>query len=706
MAFQIFYTIPFKSLRTGTVYTVNIWKDATLPSGYPLTLKGGAQPFTTQEDDGEDMFMPVRTQSGYIRIVDDGKDANGNSFDWQSLIPASAMSQKVTLTYQSGNTTVTVWQGYMQTQNFSGELYGNPQEREFPVQCGLSVLEAVNLSNPELDLRNFAYLANTVLVNSGLTFNNIYFQGGADARTWLQQRFCWRNFLVTDDEGNLQTKYSLYQMLEDMCRFWGWTARTFGQDVYFTCADDTTEQNFLVLTPAQLATLAADNTGSSSIGTIETVPTGIWLSGDIFASRENDEIVMRGPSKAVVKADCNQQSTIVEFAPKVIEDEIEYKSGLLIPGVYEWHQGDGDMVGYYITAVTDNVGLTNGADIQGRAYNTGSGFCRMQIYESKESSSPSMNDMIVIADKWKKNGTAVLQVELQTIYPMDYTGGSIILDGSLFKDMMTNFTDGNELYMNIGIGASKATAKWWYMNWIYPGGDIDGGWSSTKTDGGFPARLENGKIYVVAAWNAQRNTLYDEWYRGSLAFKSTSIPVPDTAGFFGNIYIEFYGTTGVEPFCIGNLKIDFSRDKTEIQSNVHDVRERPLLITDQRRSEMKYTAQNNNHASGEWNANCIFASDNNMEFGYGLLLGPTGGYVATVPYGNNSEHPEQHLANRVNAYWTASKRKVTTSLRYDVTAVRNISPHYTVRLDGVTYIPCSISHDWRDDVSHVSLAEK
>ena len=55
MAFQVFYKILFKSLRSGTVYTVNIYKDGTLPSGYPLTLKGAAQPFVTEEDNDEDM---------------------------------------------------------------------------------------------------------------------------------------------------------------------------------------------------------------------------------------------------------------------------------------------------------------------------------------------------------------------------------------------------------------------------------------------------------------------------------------------------------------------------------------------------------------------------------------------------------------------------------------------------------------------------
>ena len=68
----IHWKIPFMSLRTGTVYTVNIFDDAY--SGAGVTLKGAAEPFVTEENDDDDIFMPVRTQSGYLRIVDDGKD--------------------------------------------------------------------------------------------------------------------------------------------------------------------------------------------------------------------------------------------------------------------------------------------------------------------------------------------------------------------------------------------------------------------------------------------------------------------------------------------------------------------------------------------------------------------------------------------------------------------------------------------------------
>ena len=147
MAFQIHWKILFKSLRAGTVYTVNIWKDGELPPGYPLTLKGAAEPMTTDEDADEDMFCPVRKQSGYFRIVDDGKATNASyqevDFDWKEMLPVNDTDRPVTLTAGIGNV---VWQGFMQAQNFGSELYGNPQSHEFPLQCCLSLLSAIKVS--------------------------------------------------------------------------------------------------------------------------------------------------------------------------------------------------------------------------------------------------------------------------------------------------------------------------------------------------------------------------------------------------------------------------------------------------------------------------------------------------------------------------------------------------------------------------------
>ena len=293
------YTITFKSLRAGITYTVNIGGG----TGAAIPLKGGSQPFVTQEDDSEDMFTPIRTQTGYIRIVDDGKDYNGNTLGadwWKDMIPATDTSRPVSLTDGNGNV---VWQGFMQAQTFSGVLYGGTQEREFPVQCVLSVLSTTQISTSVTVYHNFAYLLDYIfgagIPNYNSLISQIVIQGGADAREWLRMKFDWRNFLNVSD-GDVSPQYNLFQILEDICRYWGWTARTCGQQIMLCAVDDrAAEPDALVLTRSELISIGAGTSGD--IGTVETMYSAVSI-GTNFASTNNEDIRIRGYNKAVVKA--------------------------------------------------------------------------------------------------------------------------------------------------------------------------------------------------------------------------------------------------------------------------------------------------------------------------------------------------------------------------------------------------------------------
>ena len=96
----IHWDIPFKSLRSARTYWVSVY-DNSYGSNTPVELKGGVVPFETEEDDDDDWFKPVRTQSGYLRIVDDGNDSSGyplSSGDkWTDMIPSNDKNRKVIL---------------------------------------------------------------------------------------------------------------------------------------------------------------------------------------------------------------------------------------------------------------------------------------------------------------------------------------------------------------------------------------------------------------------------------------------------------------------------------------------------------------------------------------------------------------------------------------------------------------------------------
>jgi hypothetical protein len=306
------YSITFVSLRGEFTYTVHIGGGM----GTEVPLKGGSSPFVTQEDDSEDMFTNIRTQSGYIRIVDDGKDANGNTFDWKAFVPMTDTDRPVTLTHMVNGSAVIDWQGFVQAQNFGATLYGNPQEKEFPVQCGITVLEGSDIDHTHVQIENFAYVLrecineidrlsggvvsnHTVTTNGSVHISTIYVQGGVDARRWLLKRIDWQNYV--DQVGNdFEARYTLFVVLQDICRFWGWTARTYQDKLFLSRPDDIDRQTFAVLTRSQLDALAG-GTDDSSISSFYTIA----LTGEEFASTSNDDFRQRGHNKAMVKADGN-----------------------------------------------------------------------------------------------------------------------------------------------------------------------------------------------------------------------------------------------------------------------------------------------------------------------------------------------------------------------------------------------------------------
>ena len=526
------YSITFKSLRTGTVYTLNIGGG----TGDAVPLKGGAQPFVTQEDDSDDQFAPIRTQSGYIRIVDDGLDANGNAFDWKDLIPQTNTSRPVTLT--AGGTVV--WQGFMQSQNFSGILYGNPQEREFPVHCVLSALNGVDIptvvpQNLQMIL-NFGsllgYIFGNVATLSGNALANgeFVFQCASRAQTILGAKIDWSNFLTTDEEGNSAANYTLYQILEDFCRFWGYTVRTYRRDIIFTCADDTTQTTGIRFA-SESALASISGSTLSSMYTTVTIP-------DSFVDADNDDTVILGPGKAEVKADTNSQKEVVEFAPYEVEKQMEGS-----PANYTWVSGGEDLVGYFTTPYINSFDCPT---------LTGTGkFCRRQIYSTQDQTDSTETDLICFTGY---EGSTVIN-KMQTKVPRSYGGGSIKMNCQCFhgaEALSPNSLD--NVKMQLGIGMDRASAKWFYCYVGLGEYTVNSGWKTAAENSGV---IPSFRQHLGAQMGPLIVTI-----NGWKSFPA--IPVADN--LYGYLFIEFYGCSedfGFGEFELGKFSVEFSREKTE-----------------------------------------------------------------------------------------------------------------------------------------------
>ncbi len=679
------WRIPFKPLRSNETYTVNI-HDANY-SGTPVTLKCGGDPFSTQEDDDDDLFTPIRTQSGYIRIVDDGFAADGSTpYNWKDLLPLTDTDRPVTLTNAGGTI---VWQGFMQAQNFGGVLYGNPQEREYPVQCALAVTECNDIDVTNHEMRNFAYLLNAIV--SGIptiSITQIVVQGGSDARQWLLKLVDWQNFIDVDADGNIIARYNHYQCLEDICRFWGWTARTFGQTLYLMRADDDDEQTFLTLSRSDLTTLAGGEIAGTTSGTWSTTAIG-----NEFASVANNDFQQRGPNKATVTGDGNAASNdLAGFADEATEKQMKdlgwgqaQKRWIFVKilTIERWDEVEsGEWFRYTNPLLSFTRPFLTGECQSGKA-----AFCLMNSYTLSADDGDTYD---VIAIKSEYVSGAAAYASLKTVYHHAFYDGSFQLHGSIYRrgTRYENTIKGLEnigkdtMRMRLGIGKTRATATWWNGTQ----------WTTTESD--FEVSVGNKDDILRSIDSSGRTTVFRDTIQVS-------------SGMSGQLFVEFLGTNtmvaieGQRDFDIEGFSIEFTRtSKRRISTSGQSVYEEV-----NRSDHREYVAKNGNNVRADWNADCIYASDNDMSFGFGVLANPDGSYFSMTTYGSSTtpERPEQHLADRVANYWATAKRMLELELLSNLIA--NINPMYIVTIDGSTMHPIAIGRRWRDDVTTLKLIE-
>ena len=142
MAWYKRYKVPFKSIK-GNQYMVYIYEQT---DGGLVPLTGAAQPFTTQEDDNDDIFTPIRTQTGYLRVIDETQDGSL----LETLIPENNVQKLVRLYlgHYSGNTFVEdrmMWHGFLCADAYTQPWDGQKKMLEFPIKSVLTAMEDVFL---------------------------------------------------------------------------------------------------------------------------------------------------------------------------------------------------------------------------------------------------------------------------------------------------------------------------------------------------------------------------------------------------------------------------------------------------------------------------------------------------------------------------------------------------------------------------------
>ena len=662
------WKIPFKTLRAGTLLTVNVY-DSTY-TGNAVILKGAAQPFETQEENSDDVFLNVRKQSGYLRIVDDGFAADSvTAFNWRDFIPTTDVDRPVTLTDANDNV---LWQGFLQAQNFGAALFGNPQNREFPVQCSLSVTKGINIPTDQYSLHNFAYLIFKLIdsIPTPCKPQTVVIQG--DAVNWLTKRVDWMNFVEKDDNGVTTAKYKLYDVLEEMCKFWGWTARTNARTLYLVSPDDNTSQ--LVTIPyIDIVTLASNiaiNPPQESDYTSVTIDGG-------FSGSDDKDYQMRGISKATFDPDTNTADTnVIETFDHQLDVDMDAEG--LDPQPY--YTEDGHYMKTYDILTIDRLGFTAEATSGYASFN--------RIMRGKSADEGYGYDEPFDVIMFKKSYDGTTSVTMQTKYMHSFCDGFFRMVGDTYKGadkfQEGDFFAGNKfMWMRFGVGTSRANAKWWNGKQ----------WGDTSTT--FRATIGN-----------QTPEIFSRYQTGSgFDIHIETVSIINTETMYGYLFVDFLGSdnfdeySGERAFNIKDFRIEFRKNNTVVKQQFPN--SGWYKLTDKELKTVTYKSENNNAIEEDASIDSIFASEKVMKPGYGIVLNINGSYLTTVAYGAAEMHPEQHYVDRITNYWSTSKRKIEANLlTHDgsaSTVANGVTPGHMVMIDGTKLYPIAISHKWRDD---------
>ena len=678
----IHWQVKFRSLRSNILFTANICDDG-YTGATPVQLTGAAVPFETMEDDADDPFEPVLTQSGYLRIVDTGEDNEGNAFDWRTFIPSTDIDRPVTLTNEGGTV---LWMGFMQAQNFGARLYDTPQEREFPLQCPLTVTSRADINYTQTQIQNFAYLLLQVVdsIPSVCRPTSFVVQGGAKTLEWLMKRIDWQNFVTTDDDGNLAPKYDLSQCLTEMCRFWGWTARMNRQVLYLMSADDDSLSDFLILNYAELVAISQ---GTSFSGIISTGFTPAIFGDDIFASTNNEDSQMRGPNKAVVNVSfpSDYEEPIQPFSDKMANTMEE--------NIYVNHLSYRDW-DYKVTYSEDILLLSGDPLISGYALNTYASF-NLAYKTNINTGGDKIGNVIRI----KKTYNGTVFAGISTKYAHNFSNGFFRFYGTTYRegDVYEN-RDGQtymgncDMWMRFGIGTSQANAKWW-----------DGTkWVNSETM--FRMSIGNRDDLMYTRY-------WPDYPTPPLSDRGSIIPTPDNLA--GCMFIEFLGSDdpaltdydGEKKFDIEGFHVVFTKNDNVVKekmpnSGFYDIFEKKNI-----QQTYKYKASTTNIINDESETDCIFASSRIAKPSFPLIANADDTPFEGTDYtgGGTLVHPEQHLADRIIDYWQVSRRKIGCELLSD--AVIELTPRVVGTIDGTLVYPVSVSHNWRDEVLRVIFIE-
>ena len=660
----------------GTIMTLTIG-NVTIPSG-AVTPPLADDPFSTEEEADTDMFMPTRTQTGYVRLSSMDKSA------WRAFIPGGTCDKPVTLT--AGN--AIVWQGYLQTGTYGMPFPAIYETVELPVICPLGALDSFDVENEwgtgheMVTLSQMIYYIFSQL--SGLTFT-FHFQVGSleSVQAWLAYSVAWRNFL-TDSGGKLSSRFSCLGLLQELCKLFGWTCRVRGQGIYFTSITDS-QRNSKFIT----CSLAALNT-TGRVTFSDEAMSPLTLTDSMFASTNHQEEYIPGVKKVTVSSELNPYDVLIDLPYEEMYQEHKYDTPTAGPNIKRWRvYRDNEIWLLYRRNATGQETFEN-LDVAVNAY-----------VESAIEGQPQCYGRFIVFDN---------DVEFDGSTPVPKAKYNWIKAFECFRSgEYGNRTSQIPLF---SLTSKQACTIGYGVLWINGRCDIEADYSNAGIYRATCTLKIGNRYWNGSAWTTAASTFALEYMKDGIRdvqasgyptadYEGLGIPVgPPLSG------IVYFAVNDVQPLFPSEPDINGYFPLMDFQIGFVRSDE------DQELNDISYTADGGAFPENI-DVDTIFSTDKTRvagsrtircQMGYGLLMSGNN-VVQTAPYGSiSNKKPEQRTADLIADYGSSVRRVLTLDLWSSQIGL-DAGPVTPMSLEGTNYYPVSVSHNWRDDVSTVTLME-
>lgn len=252
---------------SGLSATVAI-EDASYSSNTPILLTPADNPFTLSRRQ-TDFYQPILKESGLISIIDTG-DSNQHIDD---IHPQNASARPVSVYYDGS----LYWRGYLSPEALTIDYGPVPRVISFPVIGPFDMLSSISITGDEIEPKPVAFYLTDILQTTGFNWSNIYIDrglyaiidsnspDGAYSVPELRLGISVFGFFKPDNSINTEDSgftpligLSFYEVLRQICEFFGWTIIPDGYNIYLVHPETDAYSHPVKLSYNDLFSIAVD----------------------------------------------------------------------------------------------------------------------------------------------------------------------------------------------------------------------------------------------------------------------------------------------------------------------------------------------------------------------------------------------------------------------------------------------------------------